>query len=154
MIRSRMLLATIFSLHAFGGSTLSAAQRVVDVREVATDTLRDVALVGPDAATAAVRARLPWLLRRLLDMAVLTHDQASTLVRDLGIVSTKNLILTSILAWGLDGPAWLRRTLLRHVVTEGAPLERMLADDEVLEQFVRSSVHGVWHAAGSCRIPG
>lgn len=73
-------------------------------------------------------------------------------VRDLGIVSTKNLILTSILAWGLDGPAWLRRTLLRHVVTEGAPLERMLADDEVLEHFVRSSVHGVWHAAGSCRI--
>lgn len=53
--------------------------------------LRDVALVGPDAATAAVRARLPWLLRRLLDMAVLTHDQASTLVRDLGIVTVDDL---------------------------------------------------------------
>jgi len=73
-------------------------------------------------------------------------------VRDLGIVSTKNRILTSILAFGLDGPAWFRRKLLRHVVTEGAQLETMLADDEILEHFVRSSVHGVWHASGSCRM--
>ncbi len=73
-------------------------------------------------------------------------------VRDLGIVSTKNLVLTSILARGLDGPAWLRRSLLRHVVTEGAPLDRMMADEDVLEAFVRSAVHGVWHASCSCRM--
>jgi hypothetical protein len=40
-----MLFATIISLHALGVSPLSAAQRLVDVREIATDTLRDVALV-------------------------------------------------------------------------------------------------------------
>lgn len=73
-------------------------------------------------------------------------------VRDLGVVSTKNLVLTSLLAAALDGPAWLRRSLLRRVVTEGAPLETLLADEDFLEGFVRSTVHGVWHASCSCRM--
>jgi len=45
MARSRILLASFIALHAFGGSSLLAAQRLVDVREVPTDTLRDLALV-------------------------------------------------------------------------------------------------------------
>jgi hypothetical protein len=45
MGRSRVLLATFIALHAVGGSPLAAAQRLVDVREVPTDTLRDVAVV-------------------------------------------------------------------------------------------------------------
>jgi 5-(hydroxymethyl)furfural/furfural oxidase len=67
-------------------------------------------------------------------------------------VSTKNLVATTILAKLLDGPAWARRQLLRRVVTEDEPLERLLADDALLEQFVRDKVHGVWHAAGTCRM--
>jgi 5-(hydroxymethyl)furfural/furfural oxidase len=73
-------------------------------------------------------------------------------IRDLGVVSRKNLVLTTILANGLDGPPALRRILLRRFVTEGAPLDRMLADEEVLEAFVRTRVHGVWHASCSCRM--
>lgn len=73
-------------------------------------------------------------------------------VRDLGVVGTRNLILTTILATGLDGPDWLRRTLLRRVVTEGDPLDALTADDEVMESFVRGTVHGVWHASCSCRM--
>jgi hypothetical protein len=45
MARSRVLLATFIALHAVGGGSLVAAQRLVDVREVPTDTLRDVAVV-------------------------------------------------------------------------------------------------------------
>ena len=44
MGRSSILLATFIVASAFGGRSL-VAQRLVDVREVATDTLRDVALV-------------------------------------------------------------------------------------------------------------
>jgi len=73
-------------------------------------------------------------------------------IRDLGIVSRRNLVLTTLLARCLDGPPALRRTLLRRFVTEGAPLDRMLADEEVLEAFVRTRVHGVWHASCSCRM--
>ena len=73
-------------------------------------------------------------------------------IRDLGKVSAKNLVLTGILARLLDGPAALRRALIRHVVTEGATVDQIKRDEEVLEEFVRQKVHGVWHAAGTCRM--
>ena len=53
--------------------------------------IRDIALVGPDAATAAQRARVPWLPRWLLDSGVTTYDQASALVRELAIVTVDDL---------------------------------------------------------------
>ncbi|MET3792916.1 GMC family oxidoreductase [Aquamicrobium terrae] len=99
------------------------------------------------------------LLARLYDtpaMKAVANDPFPTSyserIRDLGIVSHKNYVLTRILATALDGPAWLRRTLLRHVVTEDDPVERMMADDELLEAFVREKAHGVWHASGTCKI--
>lgn len=73
-------------------------------------------------------------------------------IRDLGVVSAKNYVMTRILATALDGPDWLRRQLLKHVVTDDAPLERMMADDDILEAFVREKAHGVWHASGTCRM--
>ena len=73
-------------------------------------------------------------------------------VRELGRVTTKNLILTSILAAILDGPKAARRFLIRNAMTEGAALEQLLADDDLLNSFVREKVHGVWHCSGSCRM--
>jgi 5-(hydroxymethyl)furfural/furfural oxidase len=73
-------------------------------------------------------------------------------VRDWGRVSTKNLVLTTLLAGLLDGPAALRRFLVRHVISEGPSLQRLLQDDLLLDDFLRTNVHGVWHASGTCRI--
>ncbi|MFO1090067.1 MAG: GMC family oxidoreductase N-terminal domain-containing protein [Hyphomicrobiales bacterium] len=73
-------------------------------------------------------------------------------LRDLGVVSTKNLIATSILAKLLDGPASLRKTLIEKLVVEGDTLEALMGSDDLLEQFVRTKAHGVWHASGTCRM--
>ena len=73
-------------------------------------------------------------------------------VREWGRVSAKNLVLTSLLAGLLDGPKAIRRLLVRNVITEGAALDQLLADDDLLDSFVREKVHGVWHASGSCRM--
>ncbi len=73
-------------------------------------------------------------------------------IRDLGRVCLKNQVMTSILAALLDGPAALRRLLIRNVVTEGAAVAELMADDELLDGFVREKVHGLWHASGSCRM--
>jgi 5-(hydroxymethyl)furfural/furfural oxidase len=73
-------------------------------------------------------------------------------LRDLGIISTKNLVLTTILSRLLDGPEWLRRRLIDRLVTEDLPLSELLRDNDALEQFIRSKVHGVWHASGTCRM--
>lgn len=53
--------------------------------------LREVALGGADVAVAAARAGVPMLLRRLLELAVLTSDEAVSLVRQLGIVTLPDL---------------------------------------------------------------
>lgn len=73
-------------------------------------------------------------------------------VRDLGIESRTNAILTSVLAAGLDGPAWMRKTLIRRLVNEGPSIEALMKDSEQLEEFLMKSVHGLWHPTGSCRM--
>ena len=67
-------------------------------------------------------------------------------------MNTKNLVLTTILSRLLDGPDWLRRRLIDGLVTEDLPLSVLLRDNRALEQFIRSKVHGVWHAGGTCRM--
>lgn len=73
-------------------------------------------------------------------------------IRELGVINRKNLVLTTILAKLIDGPDWLRRTLIEKLMTEDQPLNVLLANDDLLESFVRRCAHGVWHASGTCRM--
>ena len=73
-------------------------------------------------------------------------------VRKVGVVNTKNKILTRIAGTLLDGPAALRSYLIRNLITEGVAFEDVMADDEALEAFVRKATIGVWHASCSCRM--
>ena len=73
-------------------------------------------------------------------------------VRKIGVVNTKNRILTNIAATLMDGPAALRHFMIDNFVVEGFTLDDVLNDDEALEAFVRKSTIGVWHASCSCRM--
>ena len=73
-------------------------------------------------------------------------------VRKIGVVSTKNKWLTSIVARFLDGPAALRRYMIDKFVIEGFTFDQVMTDDEALEAFVRKAAIGVWHASCSCRM--
>jgi 5-(hydroxymethyl)furfural/furfural oxidase len=73
-------------------------------------------------------------------------------VRQVGLLSRKNKLITDALAKALDGPAALRRYLIRTLVMEGVTLQDLLTDDEALEAFVRRAAVGVWHASCSCRM--
>jgi 5-(hydroxymethyl)furfural/furfural oxidase len=73
-------------------------------------------------------------------------------VRKVGVVNTKNKLLTAAVGSLLDGPAVLRSYLIRKVVTEGFEFESLMRDDEALEAFVRKAAIGVWHASCSCRM--
>lgn len=53
--------------------------------------LADAASLEPEAALGAARSRIPFLLRRLLELDAVTHDQASHLVSDLGILTVPDL---------------------------------------------------------------
>jgi 5-(hydroxymethyl)furfural/furfural oxidase len=73
-------------------------------------------------------------------------------VRAIGVVNTKNKILTKILAQFLEGPAALRRYMIEKFVVEGFTFEQVMTDDEALEAFIRQATIGVWHASCTCRM--
>jgi 5-(hydroxymethyl)furfural/furfural oxidase len=73
-------------------------------------------------------------------------------VRKIGVVNTKNKILTSIAAAMMDGPAALRHYMIDNFVVEGFTFDDVINDDEALEAFVRKATIGVWHASCSCRM--
>jgi 5-(hydroxymethyl)furfural/furfural oxidase len=73
-------------------------------------------------------------------------------VRKIGVVNSKNRILTSIAAQLMDGPAALRHYMIDNFVVEGFTFDDVMNDDEALETFVRKSTIGVWHASCSCRM--
>jgi 5-(hydroxymethyl)furfural/furfural oxidase len=73
-------------------------------------------------------------------------------VRKIGVVNTKNKLLTAVAGALLDGPAALRGYMIRNLITEGFAFEDVMADDEACEAFVRKAAIGVWHASCSCRM--
>jgi 5-(hydroxymethyl)furfural/furfural oxidase len=73
-------------------------------------------------------------------------------VRQVGLLSRKNKLITDALAKALDGPEWLRRYLIQNLVMEGTTLQDVLTDDDKLEAFVRKAAVGVWHASCTCRM--
>jgi 5-(hydroxymethyl)furfural/furfural oxidase len=73
-------------------------------------------------------------------------------VRKIGVVNTKNKVLTTIAAAMMDGPAALRHFMIDNFVVEGFTFEQVMNDDEALEAFVRKATIGVWHASCSCRM--
>jgi 5-(hydroxymethyl)furfural/furfural oxidase len=73
-------------------------------------------------------------------------------VRQVGLHSRKNKLITDVLARALDGPAALRKYLIETLVMEGVTLQDVLTDDDKLEAFVRKAAVGVWHASCTCRM--
>jgi len=73
-------------------------------------------------------------------------------VRKIGVVNTRNKVLTAIAAALMDGPAALRHHMIDRFVVEGFTFDQVMSDDEALEAFVRKAAIGVWHASCSCRM--
>ncbi len=73
-------------------------------------------------------------------------------VRQVGEINTKNKLLTDIMARLLDGPAALRKLLMRKLVMDEFTLESVLSDEDTMEAFIRKAAVGVWHASCTCRM--
>lgn len=68
------------------------------------------------------------------------------------LLTLKNKLLTTVGAWLLNGPASLRRFMIRNFILESADLQRLLRDEEQLEAYIRRATVGVWHCSCSCRM--
>jgi 5-(hydroxymethyl)furfural/furfural oxidase len=63
-----------------------------------------------------------------------------------------NGILRGLLSGLLDVAGPLRGALIHGLVTQGVTLEKLLANDAALTDFVRRNVGGTWHPSGTCRM--
>ncbi len=73
-------------------------------------------------------------------------------VRQISAVTTKNKFMTRIAAMILDGPSPLRRWFLNTYVMEGVTMQDVLQDEAQLENFIKTTTVGVWHASCTCRM--
>jgi 5-(hydroxymethyl)furfural/furfural oxidase len=70
----------------------------------------------------------------------------------LAAVSRRNLAITRALGLALDRPGPIRDRLLRSVIADGKSYGELLRDDAALGDYLRSTVTGIWHATGTCRM--
>ena len=73
-------------------------------------------------------------------------------VRKLGVVNTRNKLITQVAAGLLEGPGALRSFLVENFVIEGFKFDDCMRNDETLEAFVKKAAIGVWHASCTCRM--
>lgn len=67
-------------------------------------------------------------------------------------VNLKNKLVTAVGARMLDGPAPLRRFMIRNFILESPRLQHLLQDRNSLEAYLRHASVGVWHCSCSCRM--
>lgn len=70
----------------------------------------------------------------------------------LAAVNRRNRIVTDVLGQLMDGPQALRERMIRDVITGGDSYDSLLHDDDALDDYLRKTVTGIWHATGTCRM--
>lgn len=73
-------------------------------------------------------------------------------VRQVGEITTKNKILTNIMATLLDGPGFFRKLLIENLIMEGFTIDGVQNNEDEAEAFIRRAAVGVWHASCTCRM--
>ncbi len=73
-------------------------------------------------------------------------------VRAFAQVTTKNKVMTQLAGWAMDSNAKLRDYVIKNVIAEGPTVDDLMRSDDVLEQFIRENIHGIWHASCTNRM--
>ncbi len=111
---------------------------------------------GDDAARLAQGVRfVAAVVRDLERRGAVRHPFAvrfSPVIRFMTQVHAGNRMVMGTLGRLLDGPAWLSRLLVRHVMTNAPPLERLLEEPGRLDAYLRANVMSVSHVSGTCRM--
>jgi 5-(hydroxymethyl)furfural/furfural oxidase len=73
-------------------------------------------------------------------------------IRDFTRPSRRNALLTAVGGPLMDTSMAIRKLLINFVIGSSHSAADLLADENLLETFLRSRVSGNWHACGSCRM--
>ncbi len=107
-----------------------------------------------DRLCAALRMAYAIYRHPALDKAVYEFFPASysERIRDLNRYGTGNWLRSLAAKVLLEGPAPLRRSLIRNVVAPGDDADALMASDADLEQWVRERAVPFYHPVGTCRM--
>ena len=97
----------------------------------------------------------PEIYRQPSVRAVVNHifpASYSERVRRLNQHTRRNWALAAAGSVLMDGPAAIRRHMLRNIIAPGDDLEALLADDGALESWIRERATGYFHPVGTCRM--
>jgi len=75
-----------------------------------------------------------------------------TRARKVGVYSTYNWVQTWIGAQMMDASSMARRWIIKNLIADGPSIADLLANDLVIEQWIRDTVLGHWHASCTCRM--
>jgi 5-(hydroxymethyl)furfural/furfural oxidase len=87
---------------------------------------------------------------QVFDHAVLSSY--SGFAKSLGSPTLRNLLLTAPVSAALGLLPPLRKPFFHHMVGGSLTLDQILADDDLLEERVRTLAVGQWHPCGTCRM--
>ena len=75
-----------------------------------------------------------------------------TRARKVGIYSPWNRFQTWVGAQMMDALPPVRRWVIDNMIADGPSIDDLLADDATIEQWIRDTVLGHWHASCTCRM--
>lgn len=99
--------------------------------------------------------RIVRLLRRAEAEGAIRHPFAvrfSPLIRAVSEVRPRNRLVMGLLGRLLDGPDRLSRLLVRFVLSNAPPVDRLVADESRLLAYLKANVLSVSHVSGTCRM--
>lgn len=76
----------------------------------------------------------------------------SPFIRFMSQVQERNRLVMGALGKLLDGSAWLRRLLVRHVLSNAPSLDALLADAAKLKTYLKTYATSVSHVTCTCRM--
>ena len=115
-------------------------------------------LLANELDLARMREGVRFVVRLLTapEMRAVSHDVfAGAYTRWLRALRSVGWAGDAVLGLGaklLDAGPLPRRALMRLAFPKGSDIHRMAVDDRLLDDWIRSTVLGNWHACGTCRM--
>ncbi|MBT5458864.1 MAG: glucose dehydrogenase [Rhodospirillaceae bacterium] len=72
--------------------------------------------------------------------------------RKVGVYSKWNTFQTWVGAQVMDASAFARKWIIENIIADGPSIDDLLADDKNIENWIRDTVLGHWHASCTCRM--
>ena len=75
-----------------------------------------------------------------------------TRARKVGVYSNWNRLQTWVGAQAMDASPFMRRWIIENMIADGPSIADLMQDEAVIEQWIRKTVLGHWHASCTCRM--